>query len=95
MKESVLWGNITWSEMEKKIKLGIAKCRGIRIPEFGKFSLVESGVLFKESGIQLTIGISNLTSSDKNPESSTWNPESPSSNPESKTILDFFTLGDI
>ena len=65
-KEAVLWGNITWSEMKKTtFKLGIAKCREIRIPVFGKLSLVESGVLFKDSGIQLTIGISNLTSSDK------------------------------
>ena len=80
--------------------LRIAPCKGLRNP--GNFCLwnlkswaLESGIQIKEYGIQLTIGIPNLTSTEKNPESSTWNPESPSANPESKTILDSFTLGDI
>ena len=39
-----------------------APCKGIRIPESGKFWLVESGIQLKESGIPLTIRIQNPTS---------------------------------
>ena len=57
-------------------------------PEFGKFLLVESGILgfgiqmqLKESGIPPTIGIRKPSSTDKEFGFTSWNPES-------KTVLD-------
>ena len=52
----------------------------MRIPESGKFLLVESGILgfVIRNSAQ---GIRN-PSNDSNPESSTWNPESQAWNPE-------------
>ena len=46
-----------------------APFQGIRIPESGKFLLVESGILGLGSGIPLTIGIQNPSSTEKY-----WNP---------------------
>ena len=61
----------------------IAQGKGIRIPQSGKFSLMESeswvlesGLQLKESGIPLTIGIQNPSSTDKY-----WNPVSGIRNP--------------
>ena len=71
----------------KFVILEIAPCKGNRIPESGKFLLVESGIL--------GFGIRNPTN-DWNPESkfywqrlesSTWNPESMTWYPESKSVL--------
>ena len=85
---------------------GITQCKGIRIPESGKFVFVESGkTLLVESAI-LGYGIRNQLNEagvPLNPESkfhwqtlecSTWNPESTAWNPQSKTVLDSFTWGD-
>ena len=59
-------------------QVNLAPYKGIRIPEYGKIFLVESGVLkicfveagiqeicVVESGIPVTIGIQNLSSTDK------------------------------
>ena len=64
----------------------IAPCKGIQIAEFGRFLLVEPGILrfgiwnvAKESGISIKIGIRNPSSTDKEnlyqyPESGIRNP---------------------
>ena len=61
----------------------IAPCKGIQIAEFGRFLLVESGILrfgiwnvAKESGISLKIGIRNPSSTDKENLYHIRNPES-------------------
>ena len=54
----------------------------IRIPEAGKFWLVESGIL--------GFGIRNSVQGIRNP-TNDWNPESTAWNPESKTVLDLLT----
>ena len=43
----------------------LAPSKGITIPETKKFSLVESGIQHKNSGIPLTIGIQNPSSTVK------------------------------
>ena len=74
-----------------------APCRGIRIPDSGKFSLVD---WFRNPGYfalnpgSLGFGFRNTargirnTVSDWNPDCSTWNPESTAWNPKYKTVLD-------
>ena len=79
-------------------------CKGIWIPKFKTFVivesriwenlLVESGIQLKESGISLTIAVRNPSSTDKD-----WNPvagnrESVAWNPESKAVLDIIPLWD-
>ena len=79
-------------------------CKGIWIPEsgkfFGKLLLVESAILGfgirnTAQGIRnpLTIRIQNSSSTDKKSECSTRNQESTALNPGSKTVLDFLTQG--
>ena len=63
-----------------------APCKGIRIPESGKFSHVESRILglgFRNTAV----GIRNPSSAKKYLEYGYWNPES-------KTVLDSLTWGD-
>jgi len=55
------------------------RCKGIRILESEKFSVMESkslesGLQLKESGIALAIGIPNPMLHWQNLESNTWNP---------------------
>ena len=59
----------------------------IRIPEYGKILLMESGLQLKESGIPLTIWILESKFCEQRLESSTWNLAS-------KTVLESFTRAD-
>ena len=59
----------------------------IRIPEYGKILLMESGLQLKESGIPLTIGILESKFCWQRLESSSWNLES-------KIVLESFARGD-
>ena len=58
----------------------------IRVPEAGKFSLVECGIL--------GFGIRNSVQGIRNP-TNDWNPEFTAWNPESKTVLDSLTWDDM
>ena len=80
---------------------------GIRIPESGKFLLVESEMEGKfacgirntaeEFGIPLATGIQNASSANKgwNLVSGIRNPESMTWNPESETVLDSLTWSEM
>ena len=73
----------------------IAQLKGIRIPESGKFFIVESGIL--GFGIGNTAqGIGNATNESgiQVPLTKSRNPVPGIRNPESKTVLDSFTFGE-
>ena len=56
---------------------------------------LESGIQLKESWSHYRLECGIHIPLTKNPESGTWNPESTTWSPESKTVLDFFTWGNI
>ena len=63
-----------------------ATCKVIRVPEAGKFSLVECGIL--------GFGIRNSVQGIRNP-TNDWNPEFTAWNPESETVLNSLTWDDM
>ena len=85
----------------------VVPCKGVGIPESGKFLLLESGIGGKfclcnlesralEFGTQLKKSGLPLTIEIQSPRSTDkdWNPESMVWNPESKNVMDPLTWGD-
>ena len=90
---------LNWEKCRNLFMVNVALCKRIRISEFGKFLLVDSGI--QGFGVRnIAQGIRNSFNDWTSPESkvhwqrlesSSWNPESMACNPESKTVLDSLT----